>query len=446
MTINPDILLYRAGLAMKLGEVNRATRHPCNTIPESDTTHTVMLQLACLHVYDSVGRQMDLDLGLLLRHALVHDLPEALCGDTVTIRPLTAEERAEKERRELEAWSVIDKHDPQLGDHIENYESEKSGDFDPADRTLEAEIVHILDKLTPRLTHVLNNGLALDGHLGIGVDEIVDICSRQTEKLMDMHPRCAFLRPVLDHFAQLTFERMRDRIDAKEKVKAEKLDAIYGPFKDGDGVRIARGEDRFIGWVGVVSHVTRNVGHLVVDVFGRGSYGVNADDLERVETVDRHGYPIGLGDVVQVVNMEDPESINGRVGIVKSVSAADRCAVVDVFGLTQPQPLGYSKVEKVAPVDFLEGVLPDELPHGWGGWISCSGEHDGASFRYSHPVLGNELIISIADFRKEPDFGGRQGWVLSMVCGDPEIVEVFDVKDGCQVERMVFDLMEEVGK
>ena len=214
MFIDPDTLLYRAELAMKLGGVNRATRHPCNTIAESDTTHTVMLQLACLHIHDVVGREMDLDLGLLLRHALVHDLPEALCGDVVTIRPLTAEERAEKDRRESVAWSEINSSDTRLGDHIDNYESEKVGDFDPADRTLEAEIVHVLDKLMPRLTHVLNAGRALDGHLGVSVDEIVRICSRQTEKLMDMHPRCAFLRPVLDYFAHLTFERMRDRIEA----------------------------------------------------------------------------------------------------------------------------------------------------------------------------------------------------------------------------------------
>lgn len=95
---------------MRFGLVERATRHPDGVTPETDTTHTVMLMLIITELLGTYGETFratyfggQLDLGVTLQYALVHDLPEAYAGDTNTTIALTDEQKREKEEREARA-------------------------------------------------------------------------------------------------------------------------------------------------------------------------------------------------------------------------------------------------------------------------------------------------------------------------------------------------------
>lgn len=146
-----------AALALRLGEGQRATRHPDGTTPESDTTHTVMLALCALRANDVLG----LDAARLLTMALVHDLVEAYAGNTNTLNGLDPAAKQEKER-EADAFRQIEQDVPWLASLVAEYE---------AQATPEARAVRYLDKVMPKLTHALNGGAALRAanlsHLGL---------------------------------------------------------------------------------------------------------------------------------------------------------------------------------------------------------------------------------------------------------------------------------------
>jgi putative hydrolase of HD superfamily len=92
----------------------------------------------------------DLDVGLVAQYALVHDLVEVYAGDTATLRMLSADAKAGKAHREHEAYLRIAeefKALPWLAERIADYEER---------RTPEARYVKALDKLLPKITHVLN--------------------------------------------------------------------------------------------------------------------------------------------------------------------------------------------------------------------------------------------------------------------------------------------------
>lgn len=155
-TLDLDRALQIADLALALGRVNRATRHPDGLRAETDTDHTVMLMLLAVDVvstmYDAPGL-VHIDLRRVMLFALVHDLVEAYAGDVVSI-DLTEEQRAEKARREAEALARIASDLPGwIPDLIEAYERQDS---------VEARLVHYLDKVVPKLTHVLNRGATLE--------------------------------------------------------------------------------------------------------------------------------------------------------------------------------------------------------------------------------------------------------------------------------------------
>lgn len=140
-----------AGLALRLGQTFRATRHPDGT-RESDTTHTVMLALSAAWLLTHVPTLRGLSLERVLLYAVVHDLPEALAGDVNTIHGLTRPEREAKREREERAVESIDKEVPWLAAEIRNYERGEDA---------EAEFVRYLDKIMPKLTHILDGGDSL---------------------------------------------------------------------------------------------------------------------------------------------------------------------------------------------------------------------------------------------------------------------------------------------
>jgi 5'-deoxynucleotidase YfbR-like HD superfamily hydrolase len=144
-------LVGLAALALRLGQVQRATRHP-DGARESDTTHTVMLALSAAWLVENVDAFQGLNLEKVLYYAIVHDLPEALTGDINTLRGLSPEERRAKEYAEARAAADIKHQCPELAPWLAAYES-------GADE--EARFVRYLDKIMPKLTHVLDGGLGL---------------------------------------------------------------------------------------------------------------------------------------------------------------------------------------------------------------------------------------------------------------------------------------------
>jgi putative hydrolases of HD superfamily len=167
-----------AQLSLQFGRTNRVTYHEDGKTLESDTDHTCMLGLiACAfaervnqtlpargvsksietsQTYSYVNRS-PLDIGLIAQFAFVHDLVEALCGDTNTLR-ISSQGRVSKEEREHAALEELRRRFaalPWIAATIDRYE---------ALDTPEARFVKVVDKVLPKLTHALNGGAALREH------------------------------------------------------------------------------------------------------------------------------------------------------------------------------------------------------------------------------------------------------------------------------------------
>lgn len=140
-------------LALKLGQVDRVTYHPDRITPESDTDHTVMLALIAPAFAAEFLPQ--LDAGEVTQFALVHDLVEAYAGDTPTLK-INGEQLQEKKLREEAAANRIYNQFkdtlPWVPSMIREYERQRSP---------EARYVKAMDKILPKITHILNRGITL---------------------------------------------------------------------------------------------------------------------------------------------------------------------------------------------------------------------------------------------------------------------------------------------
>jgi 5'-deoxynucleotidase YfbR-like HD superfamily hydrolase len=161
-------------LSLAFARVDRISYHEDGATPESDTDHTVMLGLvAC-----AFGAQHlpDLDLGLVAQYALVHDLVEVYAGDTPTLR-ITADQQASKHAREQAALARIEREFadtlPWVPLMIRSYEQREQP---------EARYVKALDKLLPKITHVLNDRQTIREQ-GMGRAELLARYDRQLEEL-----------------------------------------------------------------------------------------------------------------------------------------------------------------------------------------------------------------------------------------------------------------------
>lgn len=146
-----DKSLELAKMLLAFGRVNRVCYHEDGKTNETDAEHTVMLGvMACAFAQEYAP---ELDKGKVAQFALVHDLVEVYAGDTMTFKPLTADDKKEKEEKEHAALVRIkqefDGTFPWIGEMIEAYER-----LD----TPEAHFVKFLDKVLPKLTHISNKG------------------------------------------------------------------------------------------------------------------------------------------------------------------------------------------------------------------------------------------------------------------------------------------------
>ena len=149
-----DAMVALGRMSLDFGRVDRITFHQDGSTPESDTDHTVMLGLVACGLADRYFPH--LDIGLIAQYVFVHDLPEVHAGDTPTLRMLTAAEKAAKRRREKEATrrigSEFGKTMPWVPALIREYEAKAAP---------EARFVKAVDKLLPKITHILNGAVTI---------------------------------------------------------------------------------------------------------------------------------------------------------------------------------------------------------------------------------------------------------------------------------------------
>jgi 5'-deoxynucleotidase YfbR-like HD superfamily hydrolase len=142
-------LVRLAGTLLDFGKVERATRHQDGKTMETDTTHTVMLAVVACCLAERYAPE--LDRGAIAQLALVHDLPEVYAGDTQTLYALTPQAQQDKERRELAAEDQLVREYQMflwLVAWLRSYGDQSSK---------EARWVRAVDKLLPKLTHLLND-------------------------------------------------------------------------------------------------------------------------------------------------------------------------------------------------------------------------------------------------------------------------------------------------
>jgi putative hydrolase of HD superfamily len=116
---------------------------------ENDVEHSY--QLAMLAWYIVSSRKLDLNLDLVIRYALVHDLVEVYAGDTY-IYSDDKSHLESKEKREDEARERLRKEFPEFPDLFEIMETYEKR-LDP-----ESRFVYALDKVHPMLNIYLCGG------------------------------------------------------------------------------------------------------------------------------------------------------------------------------------------------------------------------------------------------------------------------------------------------
>lgn len=148
-----DDVINLGRFSLLFGRVERATFHEDGRRPETDTDHTVMLGIIACGLAERY--YPELDTGLIAQFALVHDLVEAYAGDVPTLK-ISQDERTAKEKREKEAlrriaYEFVEAF-PAIPHAIATYE---------AGIAPEARFVKAVDKLVPKITHILNRGATL---------------------------------------------------------------------------------------------------------------------------------------------------------------------------------------------------------------------------------------------------------------------------------------------
>ena len=108
------------GKLEKFQAIGRKNYYPLNGRGDTDAEHSYSLAMAAWQII--IHDKLPLDLDLVIKYALVHDLVEVEAGDVFTFA--TKEEKAKQEEREIEALKKM-KRDPnwqEIAEYIERYE------------------------------------------------------------------------------------------------------------------------------------------------------------------------------------------------------------------------------------------------------------------------------------------------------------------------------------
>lgn len=193
-----------AEIVFKLSAVTRATRNP-DLRPETDVEHSMILAML---VVELCPPGIDRNKAVVL--AVLHDLPEVYAGDTNTIRA-SAADLAGKAERERHAIERLRTEVPGLVPLIDEYEAQES---------LEAMFVRILDKVTPKITHYLNNCASIRAQ-GMTLSDLVERHRTQHEEMVTRYGHVPELRSTL--------ELLREWMDMSESSWGADTELNLGP-------------------------------------------------------------------------------------------------------------------------------------------------------------------------------------------------------------------------
>jgi putative hydrolase of HD superfamily len=194
-----DAAVRLAGYALAFGRVDRtACQHPDGT-PESDADHTVALGWIAAALAAAIAP--GLDPHLVASFALVHDAVETFAGDTPTLRisdqgraDKAARERAAVRRWQAELGPVL----PWLPDMIVRYEAQTCP---------EARWVRAVDKICPKLLHVLSGAKDLAGY-GMTTGELSGMLARQRAEITGYAGEFGALLALYDEMAARTLRAL----------------------------------------------------------------------------------------------------------------------------------------------------------------------------------------------------------------------------------------------
>jgi len=198
-----DAVQALARYALQFGRIDRtACLHPDGGMRESDTDHTVMLRWIAPALADRCCP--DLPSGDVAAFALVHDAVEVFAGDTQPLR-IDADGLAAKKAREAAAagrWRAeFGGSLPWLPAMIGRYEAQ----HEPA-----ARFVRALDKIMPKLVHILNGCADLIA-FGVTMDELDGLFCRQRADIATYASEFRALMDLYDETTVRVLEALRAR-------------------------------------------------------------------------------------------------------------------------------------------------------------------------------------------------------------------------------------------
>jgi putative hydrolase of HD superfamily len=182
-------LLNFIRLTHKFRSVKRKVVFSDREEPENDAEHSYQLALTAWYIISS--KKLDLDLELVFKYAIAHDLVEAYAGDTpAAVHKAFAEEQKTKIAREKEAAKRISNEFPEFGDlheFIHRYEERSDA---------ESRFVYALDKIMPVMNIYLDQGHAWKVN-NIDIEDVVRYKEEQIAEVPEIKNYFDLLVPLI---------------------------------------------------------------------------------------------------------------------------------------------------------------------------------------------------------------------------------------------------------
>lgn len=194
-----DELIELSKLLGEFGQIKRATLLP-NGDNESDSHHSFALALIAYELACEYAPELSAQKVLL--YALIHDLPELVTGDVVTLTS-TLEELEKKSQADalaLEQTKTKLKAAPHIVEALYNYEHKVDE---------EALFVYWLDKMITIPTHFYDNGANLR-KLGVRTQHDIQQWYDRTLTKLQKHPRPPHTSAA--QILELAYKKMHDEL------------------------------------------------------------------------------------------------------------------------------------------------------------------------------------------------------------------------------------------
>lgn len=162
-----DELLKFSALIQSFKAVRRKVVLAKESREENDAEHSFDLALTAWYI--ATVERLPLDMELVFKYALVHDLVEVYAGDTPAVQKGGEydEQRNSKEKREAEAADRLQKEFPEfpeMHDLILGYDARQNE---------ESRFVYALDKIIPLLSVYLDGGYSWNLH-NIQLEDLIE--------------------------------------------------------------------------------------------------------------------------------------------------------------------------------------------------------------------------------------------------------------------------------